>query len=64
MPKPTLDQLRGILTDLDYTPRYAASVLRGRGCQVSDNEMRQYARGKSLCRTEVYQELLKLNEVK
>ena len=58
MPKPTLEQLRGLLSGLDFSPRYAARVLQQRGIKVTENAMRNMVRGKTSCPPSIYIELL------
>ena len=64
MSKPTLQQLRDLLDSLGYTPRYAAQVLQQRGVSVTENAMRQFARGKTSCPPGIYRELLEVEKAR
>jgi hypothetical protein len=63
MPKPTLSQLRGVVSQIG-TPRYAARLLRENGVDITDNALRMMVRGKTPCPPGIYRELIKLSEVK
>ena len=63
MPKPTLQQLRGVMSEIG-TPRYAARLLRENGVDITDNALRMMVRGKTPCPPGIYRELLKITEAK